>query len=170
MEMVALDMKRRGMYIARQLSFASAEYQTDIVDLSASQRGMYDGAALFWKEMLSCFHYARQALDFTRKGHPEAQLMTQFWGSHQRFFRALCMSLKVPELVEIAKQALAEGKCVVIGLQSTGEARLHEAMRAGESLDDFRGLKEMAKVLVSRLPDGDYLRRYHDPHDNQPRP
>ena len=42
-----------------------------------------------------------QALDFTRKGHPEAHLMTQFWGSHQRFFRALCMSLKVPELVEI---------------------------------------------------------------------
>ena len=55
------DTCRRGMYIARQLSFASAEYQTDIVDLSASQRGMYDGAALFWKEMLSCFHYARQA-------------------------------------------------------------------------------------------------------------
>ena len=42
-----------------------------------------------------------QALDFTRKGHPEAHLMSQFWGSHQRFFRALCMSLKVPELVEI---------------------------------------------------------------------
>ena len=42
-----------------------------------------------------------QALDFTRKAHPEAHLMTQFWGSHQRFFRALCMSLKVPELVEI---------------------------------------------------------------------
>eukprot|EP00964_Phaeocystis_antarctica_P118096 scaffold81923_cov69-Phaeocystis_antarctica.AAC.2 len=33
--------RRRGMYIARQLSFASAEYQTDIIDLSASQRAMY---------------------------------------------------------------------------------------------------------------------------------
>ena len=40
-------------------------------------------------------------------------------------------------------------------------------MRAGDSLDDFRGLKEMAKALVSRLPDGDYLRRYHDPHDDE---
>ena len=113
-----------------------------------------------------CVNACMQALDFTRKGHPEAHLMTQFWGSHQRFFRALCMSLKVPELVEIARQALAEGKCVVIGLQSTGEARLHEAMRAGDSLDDFRGLKEMAKVLVSRLPDGDYLRRYLEQHDD----
>ena len=46
----------------------------------------------------------------------------------------------------IAQRARAEGKCVVIGLQSTGEARLHEAMRAGDCLDDFRGLKEMAKV------------------------
>lgn len=46
----------------------------------------------------------------------------------QRFFRHMCMSAKVPAAVRLAKKALAEGKCVVIGLQSTGEARTEEAI------------------------------------------
>ena len=31
------------------------------------------------------------------------------------------MSLKVPSIVEEARRALADGHCVVIGLQTTGE-------------------------------------------------
>jgi hypothetical protein len=38
------------------------------------------------------------------------------------------MSAKVPATVRLAKQALIEDKCVVIGLQSTGEARTEEAV------------------------------------------
>lgn len=38
------------------------------------------------------------------------------------------MSAKVPATVRLAKQALMEDKCVVIGLQSTGEARTEEAV------------------------------------------
>lgn len=38
------------------------------------------------------------------------------------------MSAKVPAVVRLAKQALTEDKCVVIGLQSTGEARTEEAV------------------------------------------
>ena len=38
----------------------------------------------------------------------------------------------------MAKQALAEGKCCVIGLQSTGEARTQDVVaEKGEELDDF---------------------------------
>lgn len=40
----------------------------------------------------------------------------------------MCMSAKVPATVRLAKQALMEDKCVVIGLQSTGEARTEEAV------------------------------------------
>ena len=48
------------------------------------------------------------------------------------------LSLQVPWLVQMAKQALAEGKCVVIGLQSTGEARTADVVsERGEELDDF---------------------------------
>lgn len=38
------------------------------------------------------------------------------------------MSAKVPTVVKLAKQALGESKCVVVGLQSTGEARTEEAV------------------------------------------
>ena len=132
------------------------------VDLTASQRAMYDNATLFWKEALGCFEYARQVLDFTRKDHPDKWLMTNFWAAHQRFFRSLCMSIKIPTLVGIARKALDDGMCVVIGLQSTGEARLNDALASGDDLDDFRGLKAMVQDLVRRLPDGDYLRQYQD--------
>ena len=51
MELIALDMKRRGMYISRQLSFKSAEFETAIIDLTSRQRAMYDAASKFWSEM-----------------------------------------------------------------------------------------------------------------------
>ena len=38
------------------------------------------------------------------------------------------MSAKVPATLKLAKRALMEDKCVVIGLQSTGEARTEEAV------------------------------------------
>ena len=60
--------------------------------------------------------------------------MSQFWGAHQRSFKQLCMAIKVGAVVRIAQRARAEGKCVVIGLQTTGEARLVEAIAdAGEA-------------------------------------
>ncbi|CAM9481207.1 unnamed protein product, partial [Phaeothamnion confervicola] len=49
-------------------------------------------------------------------------IITQFWAAHQRFFKSMCIALKVPAAVRLAKAALEEGKCVVLGLQSTGEA------------------------------------------------
>ena len=39
---------------------------------------------------------------------------TQFWGCHQRFFRQLCMAMKIPATVEIATAALREGKCALL--------------------------------------------------------
>ena len=45
-----------------------------------------------------------------------------YWSAHQRFFRSLCISLKVDCAVKLAKESLQNGNAVVIGLQSTGEA------------------------------------------------
>jgi len=43
----------------------------------------------------------------------------------------------VPALLAQAEEALKLGKCCVIGLQSTGEARTSEACDEGDELDDF---------------------------------
>ena len=34
----------------------------------------------------------------------------QFWSSHQRFFKYLCISAKVPHCVRLAKEAIRDGK------------------------------------------------------------
>lgn len=42
--------------------------------------------------------------------------------SHQRFFKLMLMASKVPTCAQLAVEAVRDGMCVVIGLQSTGEA------------------------------------------------
>ncbi len=84
----------------------------------------------------------QEALDMVdRDGKLRKTIWGQFWSSHQRFFKYLCMACKVPHVVELAKRALASNKCVVIGLQSTGEARtleqLDECGGTGGEMSDF---------------------------------
>lgn len=45
----------------------------------------------------------------------------QYYSAQLRFFRQLCTAAKVDTVSNLAKKMLDEGKCVVVGLQSTGE-------------------------------------------------
>ena len=61
-----------------------------------------------------------------------------FWSAHQRFFKCMCIAAKVPETIGVAKRPLEDGKCVVIGLQSTGEAfMMKELEDSNGCLDGF---------------------------------
>ncbi|KAK2119214.1 Protein strawberry notch 2 [Saguinus oedipus] len=104
MEIVALDMKVSGMYIARQLSFCIVTFRIEEIPLTPAFERVYNRAALLWVEALS------------------------FWSAQQRFFKYLCIAAKVRRLVELAGEELARDKCVVIGLQSTGEALTWELL------------------------------------------
>ena len=56
----------------------------------------------------------------------------------QRFFKYLCIAAKVPEAIQLVKRGLQEGECVVIGLQSTGEARTLEQLEQSDGeLNNF---------------------------------
>jgi len=94
------------------------------------------------------------------KPHPSSRVIGHYWGCHQRFFRSLCMAMKVPELVKMAKGALADNKCVVVGLQTTGEARLNDAVKSGEDLEEFAGMKECVRFLLKKFPTGDYTSQH----------
>ncbi|KAK3042673.1 hypothetical protein RJ639_000925 [Escallonia herrerae] len=135
LELVAMDMKARGMY------------------------DMYRKAAEFWAELRVELLSASAFL--TNDKPNSSQLWRLYWASHQRFFRHMCMSAKVPAVVRLSKQALMENKCVVIGLQSTGEARTEEAVTKyvsifiskillhGLDLDDFvSGPRELLLKFV----------------------
>lgn len=55
MEIVAMDMKLRGMYIARQLSFTGVTFKIEEVLLSQSYVKMYNKAVKLVRHLLSIF-------------------------------------------------------------------------------------------------------------------
>lgn len=148
LELVAMDMKARGMYVCRTLSYKGVEFEVIEAPLEAEMTDMYKKAAEFWAELRV---ELLSASAFLANDKPNSsQLWRLYWSGHQRFFRHMCMSAKVPATVRLAKKALAEAKCVVIGLQSTGEARTEEAVtKYGLELDDFiSGPRELLLKFV----------------------
>ncbi|XP_050873027.1 protein FORGETTER 1 isoform X1 [Lathyrus oleraceus] len=147
LELVAMDMKARGMYLCRTLSYEGAEFEVIEAPLEDKMMDMYKKAAEFWAELRV---ELLSASAFLNDKPNTSQLWRLYWASHQRFFRHMCMSAKVPATVRLAKQALVDEKCVVIGLQSTGEARTEEAVtKYGSELDDFvSGPRELLLKFV----------------------
>ena len=115
MELVAMDMKARGLFLARTLSYAGAEFETSYLETTGSYKTMYNDVARIWQK-------ARELLvALIKDGNAEAGVMKQYWGSHLSFFRQLALGAKVDGLVAKVKEALNSGYCVVIGMQTTGE-------------------------------------------------
>ncbi|XP_046460006.1 protein strawberry notch homolog 1-like isoform X2 [Daphnia pulex] len=126
-DMIAMEMRRRGSYVNRQLSFKDVMYQ--IVEVCQLPKFIttYDNLG------------------------PKAQkiMWTNFWSAHHRFFRCLCISAKVTHSVKLASEAVKRGESVVIGLQSTGEAYTLQKI-----LDDGSGMSNFvspAKIVMLSL-------------------
>uniref|UniRef100_A0A0N5CB49 AAA_34 domain-containing protein n=1 Tax=Strongyloides papillosus TaxID=174720 RepID=A0A0N5CB49_STREA len=137
MELVAMDMKQRGLYLARQLSFRGVTFRVEEVALSNDFIYAYDESVKVW---LDVRRYFQKALSVLNEDERVSQKLVwgQFWAAHQRFFKYLCIAAKVQACVNIAKEALKNNKCVVIGLQSTGEARTLEQLEEnGGELTEF---------------------------------
>ncbi|CAL9682352.1 unnamed protein product [Knipowitschia caucasica] len=136
MEIVAMDMKLRGMYIARQLSFTGVTFKIEEVPLSQKYIKMYNKSVKLWVSAREKFQQAANLMDAEQR--MKKSMWGQFWSAHQRFFKYLCIASKVHRVVQLAREEVQNGKCVVIGLQSTGEARTLEALEeGGGELNDF---------------------------------
>ncbi|XP_047538604.1 protein strawberry notch isoform X3 [Vanessa atalanta] len=162
MEIVAMDMKLRGMYIARQLSFHGVTFKIEEVPLSDSFREVYDKAVALWVEAMQRFTEAAELID--AEPRMKKTMWGQFWSAHQRFFKYLCIAAKVNQAVVTAREAVKCGKCVVIGLQSTGEARtLDQLERDDGELSDFVSTaKGVFQTLVEKhfpAPDRERINR-----------
>ncbi|XP_020563107.1 protein strawberry notch homolog 1 isoform X3 [Oryzias latipes] len=136
MEIVAMDMKLRGMYIARQLSFTGVTFKIEEVPLSQRYIDMYNKSVRLWVHARERFQQAASLMDAEQR--MKKSMWGQFWSAHQRFFKYLCIASKVRRVVQLTREEVHNGKCVVIGLQSTGEARTLEALEeGGGELNDF---------------------------------
>ncbi|CAK9823503.1 Protein strawberry notch homolog 1 [Anthophora retusa] len=150
MEIVAMDMKLRGMYIARQLSFHGVAFKIEEVPLSKDFTEIYDHSVQLWVEAMRRFQESAELLD--AENRMKKTMWGQFWSSHQRFFKYLCIAAKVKHAVAVAREAVKCGKCVVIGLQSTGEARTLEQLERddGELSDFVSTAKGVLQTLVEK--------------------
>lgn len=136
MEIVAMDMKLRGMYIARQLSFHGVSFRIEEVPLDEDIKLVYDDSVKLWVDARQKFQEASELIN-AEKGMKKS-MWGQFWSSHQRFFKYLCIAAKVDHAVRLAREAVKTNRCVVIGLQSTGEARTIEQLEKDDGeLSDF---------------------------------
>ncbi|KAL4533952.1 hypothetical protein Ndes2526B_g07167 [Nannochloris sp. 'desiccata'] len=120
LELLAMELKGNGFYLARGLSFRSAEFLELEIPLTQDQIHIYDAAVQMWVDLRAALTQAVAACSDRKKDGKDPFRI--FWAAQQRFFKLLCVSMKVPAIVEEAKLALEQGNAVVIGLQSTGEA------------------------------------------------
>uniref|UniRef100_A0A8C6LA32 Protein strawberry notch homolog 2 n=1 Tax=Nothobranchius furzeri TaxID=105023 RepID=A0A8C6LA32_NOTFU len=167
MEIVAMDMKVSGMYIARQLSFSGVSFRVEEIGLDSDFKEVYNKAARLWAEALQVFMHAADELGLVSR----KSLWGQFWSSHQRFFKYLCIAAKVRSLVELAQKELEAGKCIVIGLQSTGESRTREVLDENDGhLDRFVSAAEgVFQSLVTKHFPSEKQRREKAPGNKRKR-
>ena len=147
LEMLAMEMKASGKYVSRGLSFRQAEFEQHTIKLSKEQRKMYNDAC----DLLSLIRGACvEAVN--RTGSDRKSIMGAYWSVHQRFFKLLCISMKVPNVIAKANEALAQGNCVVIGLQTTGEAQDSSAdLKFGDDVTKWGFVSTTREMLVSFL-------------------
>ena len=159
MELLASELKGTGAYLSRTLSYAEASFEVVKSELTAAQQSQWDAASEFWIDLLPVFEEAVGSANLDDKNG--RMLLTFYWGAHQRFFRQLCICLKVDCVVDLVNTALADGKCAVIGMQSTGEAALADWLETTDltsiyGTDIYESIsslpREIAKQLIKRLP------------------
>ncbi|CAH8845743.1 unnamed protein product [Trichobilharzia szidati] len=120
MELVAMDMKLRGMYIARQLSFHGVHFGIQEVHIENVKLGndsfihVYNQSTDLWVYAYRFFTEASRLLNLSDRYRKT--MWGQFWSAHQRFFKYLCIAAKVDTCVEFAKNAIEEGKLDTVRL------------------------------------------------------
>ena len=154
MELFCMGLKSVGAYMCRTLSYSGAEFELCTVPLSPAIRQMYDRTCSFWCLLFRVFETVFSHIGQSKKARLR---MGQFWGAHQRCFRQLILSAKVPKLASMAVDAVTnKNMAVVIGLQSTGESNMRSATADNddEAFDDWISTPQVVitNLLKSQLP------------------
>jgi hypothetical protein len=164
MEMVARDMKARGAYLAREISYEdpagrpeqSVEIRELRHELTGEDEKNYNLVADAWQIVLQNIE---AALDITGNA-PQAKknAMTAFWGQHQQFFRRFLTALKLPTLYKDIDQQLAEGRSVIISLIGTGDEATKRAVTAAIQNDgdlddlDLTPIQALVRLVEKSFP------------------
>lgn len=116
LELLALELKQMGAFVARSLSWEGAEFHTREIALSPEQRDQYNDAVSWW-------NFAKKELDYALQtvgpGGSNGMLWRIFWSAHQRFFREVAICAKIDFVVATAKvSAVARAGCLLSFMSS----------------------------------------------------
>ena len=149
MEFVAQDLKARGLYTARTLSYEGVSYDTVEHKISPIQHELYDQLAKSWQIVLENIHEAIE-VNGTGKNARSAAL-SAFWGAHQRFFNLIILTIQMPTIIEDIKKHLESGDAIVIQLTNTNEAQTNRAIaeqKAASTKIDLASLDISPKSIL----------------------
>ncbi len=150
MEMLSRDLKALGIYHSASISFAGVRYREAIHRLTDAQRETYDTAARAWQLVLRHFDEALEITTASRQVAAAAR--RRFWGDHQRFFKSVITSMKIPTAIAQIERSLSEGKSVVASLIATAESRTKELVaRALVEGTDLDALNFAADEIIKNL-------------------
>ncbi len=128
MEVVARDLKALGLYLARSLSFEGVEYQTLEIELTPTQKRIYNSYSDAFQVIHHNLDKALEACnisgDKTYNRAAKMSAVSQFESHKQRFFNHLLTGMKCPQLIKAIEEDLAASNAIVIQIASTNEELL----------------------------------------------
>lgn len=165
MELVARELKAKGKYLARTLSYKGIEYDTLRHELNQDQKNIYRTASRAWAEVIERAEHTIATT--TNGGSAQRRNFNMALGQDmQRFFSLLLMTMKLPSIIEDANKALADGKAVVVSFINTGDAqqtREKERMQQASENDeeqadyDFGPAKILTDLVLKNYPTQQYV-------------
>lgn len=103
-----MELKSEGKYVARGLSFQGVEFEQLECRLTPEQVAVYDKATELLVTVRNYLSMCSELTGWGGEGKRDAARL--FWSLVQRFFKLMCMSLKLPTVLEQARKALSEAR------------------------------------------------------------
>lgn len=158
MELVAVDMKLRGIYVSRHLSLHNVTYRIEEVAMSREFRKFYNYSADLWnkinEQLTKAFRRIRIEL------RVQERITRQFWAAHQRYFKNLCIAAKLKHIVRMAIEAKLKGQSVIVGVQATNES--HKLQYLEQEQANPLGYLSTAKAIIQS-----FIERYFPAPSNE---
>ena len=141
MELISRDMKAMGMYLSRSLSYDGVSYERLEHTLSPLQEDIYNELAGAWQTVLNNVNEALEITDAGKNGNAKSAALSNFWGSHQRFFNQVITAMQTPSVIDDIREQLDAGNAAVIQLVNTNEATqeriVADAVRENVEIEDL---------------------------------
>jgi hypothetical protein len=175
MEMVAMNMKANGVYMARSLSYDDVKYDKLEHPLTDDQRKIYDELAGAWQVTLQNINEALvrtgvvdEHTGETKNPAAKSHLMSQYWGSNQRFWNQIITSMQMPSAIKAMEKDIKDGHAVLVQLVNTNEAAQERAIADLEEEDSLEDLDITPKEMLINYVDNAFpIYQYEDYLDDQ---